>query len=307
MKILIAEDDVTSRTMLRAICMKWGYQPIAVEDGEQAWLVMREEKEPPRLLLLDWEMPNLSGIDLCQRIRTHEESSDPPYIILLTARSDTSDIVIGLEAGANDYIAKPYDMAELEARLRVGKRMLNLQSELHRTRDALAYQASHDSLTGILNRRSFFEHALKLMELNRESASPLCMLSLDLDHFKRINDSHGHLAGDRVLVEFVELCRSMLEEGDLFARFGGEEFVILLGKAQRDETWELAERIRSYTEEASVPWDNGCIQFTVSVGISCTDGSSGTLDSLLSSVDRALYLAKEGGRNQIKAYLSEAF
>ena len=127
MKILIAEDDITSRAMLEAVTRKWGYEPICVEDGESAWEIMQHD-EHPTLLLFDWEMPNLSGVDLCRKIR-EQEKGEPAFIILLTSRSSTDDIVTGLEAGANEYIAKPFDHAELQARLKVGKRMLELQYE----------------------------------------------------------------------------------------------------------------------------------------------------------------------------------
>ncbi|MCP4409215.1 MAG: SpoIIE family protein phosphatase [Gammaproteobacteria bacterium] len=136
MKLLIAEDDLTSRTILTAVTRKWGFDPVAVEDGEAAWQVMQGE-QAPRLLLIDWMMPKLDGLALCKRIR-RQHSGDPPFIILLTARSETVDIVTGLEAGANEYIAKPFENAELQARLRVGQRILDLQDELRRANDILA-------------------------------------------------------------------------------------------------------------------------------------------------------------------------
>lgn len=147
MKLLIAEDDLTSRTMLTAVTQQWGYQPIAVEDGEVAWQIMQGD-EPPRLLLLDWEMPRLNGLTLCHRIRQQQQSDDPPFIILLTARDETDDIVEGLKTGANDYIAKPFENAELQARLRVGWRVLDLQDELHRAKDLLA--AERETIENII-------------------------------------------------------------------------------------------------------------------------------------------------------------
>lgn len=155
MKILIAEDGKTSRIMLQAIIKKWGFEPIAVEDGEYAWDVLQEDIDPPRLLLLDWEMPRLNGTDLCRRIR-ELETQDPAYIILLTGRTDTGDIVEGLQSGANDYVSKPFDQAELQARLQVGQRVLKLQDELHRARDELA--AEHDVIETILNKMRTSTH-----------------------------------------------------------------------------------------------------------------------------------------------------
>ena len=142
MKILIAEDDLTSRRILTAILKKGGFDPVAVEDGNAAWDIL-QKPDAPGLLLLDWNMPGLDGLEICRRLRQND-SRNPPYIILLTARGEKGDIVQGLEAGANDYVSKPYDHEELQARIRVGQRMLELQSRLTEARDALVHQATHD-------------------------------------------------------------------------------------------------------------------------------------------------------------------
>ncbi len=202
MKLLIAEDDLTSRTVLTAVAGKWGFETIAVEDGEAAWDVLQAD-EPPRLLLLDWEMPRLDGLALCERIR-NRESSNPPYIILLTARTETDDIVAGLEAGANDYISKPFVNSELQARLQVGRRMLNLQAELINAKEAMAFQATHDALTGLLNRGAIMEALDVEMARAQRQDQTLCIGLCDIDHFKRVNDTHGHLAGDAVLREVTQ-------------------------------------------------------------------------------------------------------
>ena len=137
MKVLISEDDFTSRIILTAVTKKWGYEPVEAEDGEIAWETL-QEKDPPRLMLIDWEMPNLNGLDLCRKIR-QVETQDPPFIILLTANSETGDIVKGLESGSNDYVVKSFQNAELQARLQVGMRMLDLQTRLKRANEILSY------------------------------------------------------------------------------------------------------------------------------------------------------------------------
>ncbi|MCH9638299.1 MAG: response regulator transcription factor [Betaproteobacteria bacterium] len=142
MKLLIAEDDCTTRTMLTGITEKWGYEPIAVENGEAAWQILQEENNPPLLLLLDWNMPLLNGPQLCQRIR-QQETKHFPYIILLTSRNDTKDIVDGLQAGSNDYMSKPFENLELQARLQVGQRILKQQADLNQTREHLATGKNH--------------------------------------------------------------------------------------------------------------------------------------------------------------------
>ncbi|MCK5715492.1 MAG: response regulator, partial [Nitrosomonadaceae bacterium] len=173
MKLLIADDDLTSRTLLESLALKWGYTPVLVEDGEAAWQVLQQEN-PPRLLLIDWEMPRLNGLSLCQRIR-RQSSSDPAYIILLTARNEILDIVIGLEAGANEYITKPFNKIELQSRLQVGNRMLHLQAELNQAKEILAFQASHDVLTELLNRRAIMDALDKEIARAQRQPQTLCV------------------------------------------------------------------------------------------------------------------------------------
>ncbi len=155
MKLLIAEDSLTLRTLLAAVADKWGYEAVVAEDGEAAWDIL-QQSGAPELLLIDWEMPRLNGLGLCQRIR-QKQTNNPPYIILLTCRSNSDDVVKGLETGANDYITKPFDDAELRARLQVGQRMLKLQAELIQTQELLSFQANHDVLTGLMNRRALMD------------------------------------------------------------------------------------------------------------------------------------------------------
>ena len=151
MKILIAEDDFTSRTMLQAILSKWGYEPIVVDNGQKAWEIL-QSPDAPKLVILDWNMPEMDGLEVCQQARQLPHNS-LLYIIMLTSKSEKSNIVKGLEAGANDYIAKPYNNDELRARVNVGQRMIEIQTDLENTKNALAYEAMHDPLTGIFNRR----------------------------------------------------------------------------------------------------------------------------------------------------------
>ena len=298
MKLLIAEDDLTSRTMLAAVTRKWGYEPIAVEDGEEAWRVMQED-EAPRLLLLDWEMPKLSGLDLCQRIR-RQESDDPPFVVLLTARTETEDIVEGLGKGANDYIVKPFDHAELEARLQVGRRMLRLQMELNQAKEALAFQATHDALTELLNRGA----VMKVLEQEQARAmrqqQTLCVGLCDVDYFKRINDAHGHLAGDAVLREVAQRISATLRPYDQIGRYGGEEFLIVLNVAE-NEARSLFERLRKAMVETPIAVNRDNLIVTISCGVTLFSPPQDERDgaALLAAADAALYQAKAAGRNYL--------
>ena len=225
MKILIAEDDMTSRNILTAMSQKWGYDPVAVEDGMAAWQVMQNDGAPS-LAVLDWEMPGLDGLEVCRKIRSIMTSS-PPYLIILRAKGKTEDIVKGLDAGANDYISKPYNNDELQARLRVGQRMLELQNELLATKDALAHEAMYDALTGALNRRAILSGLEKEIKRAHRRNSLLSIGLCDIDHFKQVNDTFGHQTGDDVLQGLVETMQRNLREYDFLGRYGGEEFLFV--------------------------------------------------------------------------------
>jgi two-component system cell cycle response regulator len=302
MKILVAEDDFTSRSILTAILKKWGYDPVATEDGTAAWAAL-QRPDAPELVLLDWGMPGLNGLEVCRRLR-EIDSSHPTYVILLTARGEKADVVQGLEAGANDYISKPFDSEELQARVRVGQRMLELQSSLREARDAMAHQATHDPLTGILNRRAILERlGAELSRAKRENGA-LSIGMCDIDHFKGINDTLGHQAGDEVLVAFTRCLQAQLREHDSFGRYGGEEFIVIAPGWPGGAEEGLYERLCARVAEIEVMTKSGPVTLTVSIGVARGTGQS-TADSLLVASDEALYQAKAGGRNRV-AYASQS-
>lgn len=295
MRILIAEDDVTSRNILSAILKKWGFEPVATEDGDAAWAAL-QQADPPRLLLLDRNMPGLEGVEICRRLRA-AESSDPPYIILLTAHGEKSDVVQGLEAGANDYVAKPYDNEELLARLRVGQRMLELQARLREASDTLAHQATHDPLTGLLNRRAILERfTQELSRAKRESGS-LSVGMFDVDHFKNVNDTHGHQVGDEALIGFAACIQRNLRDYDCVGRYGGEEFLVLMASPSGRVEEGRYEQLREAVERTAIATKSGNLSVTVSIGVARGTGES-TVDTLLTAADAALYQAKAAGRNR---------
>jgi diguanylate cyclase (GGDEF)-like protein len=296
LKLLIAEDDLTSRTMLTVITREWGYEPVVVEDGEAAWQILQGQN-PPRLLLLDWMMPQLNGLLLCQRIR-QQQNNDPPYIILLTARSETMDIVVGLESGANDYIGKPFENAELQARLKVGKRMLDLQSQLQNARATLIHQANHDELTGLLNRRGIMEALEREMARAQRQQQTLSVGLCDIDHFKQVNDVHGHLIGDAVLRDVARRLGVVHRPYDMVGRYGGEEF-LLLQAAAGDQVQGMFERIRCAMADVPFIVDEVRLEVTISCGVSLFTPPRDKRDgvALLAAADSALYEAKASGRN----------
>jgi two-component system cell cycle response regulator len=296
MKILLAEDDFTSRSMLAAILKKWGYDPVVTQDGAAAWAAL-QEPDAPKLALLDWNMPVLEGLEICRRLRK-KETADPSYIILLTGRSEKGDIVQGLEAGANDYISKPYDNAELLARIRVGQRMLELQSSLLETQAALAHQATHDALTGLFNRRAILEQLTRELARALRQGSRLSVGMCDIDHFKEVNDRLGHQAGDAVLVAFASSLQGNLREYDYVGRYGGEEFLIIAtGPGDKDDDG-LYERLLKKVAALEVATGSESVSLTASIGTAAA-AAGATVDRLIAAADAALYRAKEAGRNRV--------
>jgi diguanylate cyclase (GGDEF)-like protein len=299
MRILIAEDDPAYRQLLKEILVKWGYDVVVARDGNEAWQALLD-KDAPQLAILDWMMPGMEGIEVCRKIRSDDEKKYT-YIILLTSQQRDEDLVIGMEAGADDYIFKPFKLNELRVRLRAGRRIIELQNELLAARDILYARATHDSLTGLLNH----EEILGIMdkELARSERDGVCVsiIMADIDHFKLVNDTYGHLAGDVVLRSSAQKILSMERTYDSIGRYGGEEFLIVLPECCLECAAAFAERLRSCICRESIDTPEGMIPITISLGVA-TSGKNGRLDghSLVKAADAALYRAKENGRNRVE-------
>ena len=299
MRILIAEDDPVSRRLLEAKLSKWGYDVAVTRDGNEAWEALRGE-DPPGLAVLDWMMPGIDGVEICRRMR-REAREYYTYLILLTALHRNEDIVAGMEAGADDYITKPFKTNELKVRLRAGIRIIELQKELIEAREALRERATHDPLTGLWNH----EEILRILEREAERAMregcDLSLIMADLDHFKSVNDAHGHMAGDAVLRQTAERIRSSVRTYDSVGRYGGEEFLIVLPGCDREGVSALAERIRGCIGNERMDTSEGTIQVTISLGAATRDKETKTdVISLVRAADQALYRAKEKGRNRVE-------
>src|SRR5215469_15485212 len=194
MKILAAEDNPISQSMLRSMLTKWGYEVVTAGDGNEAWKIL-QSPQAPQLAILDWMMPGQDGVEVCRRLRaTNQEPYT--YILLLTARSDSQDLVEAIDAGADDYLTKPFNSSELRARLRAGRRIVELQEQLLEAQAALRERATHDALTGLYNRAAVLELLHQELARATREAQPFAILMVDLDHFKEVNDFHGHLIGD---------------------------------------------------------------------------------------------------------------
>jgi two-component system cell cycle response regulator len=295
MRILIAEDDPTSRLLLQKVLARWDYEVIVTEDGAEAWRTLQAD-DAPRLAILDWMMPGLDGVEVCRRARARE-TEKPPYVILLTARGGKDDIVLGLDARADDYLGKPYDSEELHARVEVGRRFIELNERLVEAQRALEVLARTDALTGIMNRGAIMKRLDEEMARARRENSTLSVGMLDIDRFKRVNDAHGHAAGDTVLREVVERVLAMLRPYDLLGRFGGEEFLVIVPGADSSEALEVFERIRAAVSASPMKMEDFELTVTVSLGGATNAGEPVNL--LLVRADDALYRAKGLGRNPV--------
>jgi diguanylate cyclase (GGDEF)-like protein len=295
MRILIADDDVTCRNLLSRILTKWGYHVTVTSDGEAAWNELEKQDAPP-LAILDWEMPGFSGLELCRRVQDRS-STNPPYLLLLTAREDKGDIVAGLDAGANDYLAKPFNKDELRARLGVGRRLLELNQQLLETQRSLEVLTRTDPLTMRMNRRAILERLDQEIAKAARTNSMVGVGLVDIDYFKNVNDKYGHSCGDRVLQTMAHRTACAIGPYDGFGRFGGDEFLVVVPLTDRSDLSVLLDRVRSSVESTIVCSGEHSIAITVSIGGAA--GDARCTDELIGAADKALYQAKADGRNRV--------
>ncbi|MCP3676738.1 MAG: diguanylate cyclase [Deltaproteobacteria bacterium] len=299
MKVLIAEDDNTTRRMVSAVVRKWGYEVVPACDGREAWKILKAP-DAPHMAILDWMMPEMDGPELCRRVRGREKSKkEYTFLILLTAKGDTESIITGMECGADDYVTKPYNPQELKCRLGAGKRIIELQLQLLAAEEELKLLSRTDSLTGIFNRRAIFEQIEHEISRVKRENSNLTISALDIDYFKKVNDTYGHSAGDTVLRECAKQITSRLRSYDTFGRIGGEEFLLLFPGVGANEAVGVTERIRSAIESMDIVVNGNHIRITASQGIATWDTNS-DIDHFIAIADGALYKAKENGRNRIE-------
>jgi diguanylate cyclase (GGDEF)-like protein len=250
------------------------------------------------MALLDWMMPGLNGVDVCREMRRHRPEPYT-YMLLLTAKDAKESVVEGLDSGADDYLTKPFDPRELKARIRVGLRLLDLEDNLVQAREVMRFKATHDALTGVWNRGAILETLDREITRSRREGTSLGVLIADLDHFKLINDTHGHLAGDGVLREVTKKMQSEIRSYDAVGRYGGEEFLILLPSCGNSETGEKAETLRKAVSEQPVSTPAGLLDVTMSVGgVATANWPEDPANQILQMADAALYRAKREGRNR---------
>jgi len=307
-QILIADDDNTARLRLKFFLEEFGYQVQECADGESAWAVICGE-DAPKMLILDWMMPGLDGLELCHRLRQRELEQeglgDYHYILLLTARSQTDDLIEGMDAGADDYLTKPFNKGELKVRLRAGRRILELQQQLLEARNHFEKAANTDPLTGANNRGSIEQIFIAELDRGRRNLQSMAVVMLDIDFFKKVNDNFGHLAGDEVLRETVRRLQSQLRSYDHLGRYGGEEFLLVMPGEGLEGAVILGERLRQAVCEAPVNTSAGMIEVAISIGVCvASEDNRQSMEALIGQADTMLYKAKDSGRNRVEVTLA---
>ena len=303
--ILVVDDDPVSRTLLERILIRAGYKVTAVENGREALRTLNENFFS--IVISDWMMPEMDGIELCKAIRN---TDFPGYIffILITSRDAKDDLVLGLEAGADDYLTKPFNHAELKARLNTAERILKLEKSLKEANEAIRLLSITDPLTNSYNRGYLIQRLPQEISRAQRHGRPLSLIMSDLDHFKMINDEYGHQAGDIVLKKFVDSIKGKIRQGiDWLARYGGEEFILVLPETDLKGASILAERLRNVVSENVIYIGETQLRITASFGVTCLDSGKITdkasPESMIKEADACLYVAKQEGRNRVKTVM----
>ena len=311
MKLLLVDDSRLNLTHLQQTVTPWGYEITTAKDGLEAWKWLQDQEEPV-LALVDWIMPTMDGIELCKRLHASQQKS-LHYIIMLTARGDKEEIAAALDAGADDYIIKPFHPKELQSRLQVGRRILEnqymlekLTEELLEANEKLERMLMIDGITGIANRRHFDDRYQEEWRRAMRDGSSIAVIIADIDNFKKYNDAYGHLRGDACLRQVAEALAAVISRGgDLVARFGGEEFAVLLPNTDSVGAVVVAESLRSAVNRLAIEHKDSPFQtLTMSFGlaIGCPEREEGP-EKLLEKADKALYQAKAAGRNNVHRVL----
>lgn len=297
-KVVVVDDDRAIRRLVKLFLQRQGYETAECATGAEA----REElwHHGWDLAILDRRLPDTDGLQLCREIKGEYEFRNR-YVIVLTGEDDHEDKLEGFELGADDYVTKPFQPAELVARIRAARRIVDLQKELLEKNEKLARLSITDGLTQLYNHRHLQESLAREFEEARRYDRPLSFALIDLDYFKKVNDTFGHAAGDEVLKEVAARFSDSVRSSDLIARYGGEEFAVLMPQTPLEDAVQFAEKIRSVVEETPIRTEDTVIPVTVSIGVASNSLThfDSTLE-LVDSADKALYRAKESGRNQVQ-------
>jgi diguanylate cyclase (GGDEF)-like protein len=298
LKVLVADDSPIYRKLVEQSLSEENYVVLFATNGRQALDLFAEHQ--PAIVITDWTMPDITGIELCERIR-RDFRQFYAYVILLTANTNKEEVIQGLAAGADDYLTKPFHAGELQARVRVGRRLVDLHREIQAKNRQLEEMALTDPLTGLPNRRAIDLWATRQLSAAARHGFPIWVTVADLDHFKKINDTYGHDAGDAVLKSFAEILRTNTRSSNMCGRLGGEEFLVVITHVEKENSIIAIERIRKQLEAQKFVFDGKTYNATASFGIAGLNGTAcSDLNQLITRADAALYSAKHKGRNRIE-------
>ncbi len=311
LRILIAEDDPIVRTLLETwLKVEVGHSLLSAANGAEALELANSFL--PQIIITDWRMPVMNGLDLCRELR-HREWGQNVYVLMLTAADGDDDLVQAFDAGVDDYLTKPINRKALGARLKAAwrhvqmretwvrdnQRLVRTGAELALSNRRFQLASMTDALTGIPNRRAGQSVLAQAISSAHRYRVPLCVISIDVDHFKTINDSFGHVAGDEALQLIGQTLQLAARKEDTVCRWGGEEFFIIAPNISLSDGAIAAERLRKFVENQTITLENANVSITISLGVACLDLESKNKDQLLIEADQALYAAKHGGRNRV--------
>jgi diguanylate cyclase (GGDEF)-like protein len=299
-KILVADDDPVSCLLMQRMLERSGYEVVVAADGRAAVSAL-SSSAGPKLALIDWMMPELDGPSVCAEVRRKPDGSYV-YMLLLTSKQSNEDIVEGLEAGADDYLTKPCNPAEVKARLLTGRRILELEQKLVEAREGMRFRATHDGLTKLMNRTAILTHLQQSLDRSVREGVPCSILLCDIDHFKGINDVHGHLAGDAILEAFAARLQRAVRSGDAIGRYGGEEFLIVLDGCAAEDISARAEQVRRSVTSTPFRVRDSILKVSASIGGMSISGFNRPISAerMIDLADAAMYQAKAGGRDCIR-------
>lgn len=305
MKILIVDENLASQKKLAHQLQIWGHQVISLRNGLDA--LQATQNDAFDVIITNWAIPGVKGPELCSAIRKNEQRSHhTSFIIMLTSRRTQEDLALALKSGANDFAAKPFKPLVLQARLANAQRLVNLQQTLRNEKIKADQIACTDYLTKLHNRRALWQNLnMDYARMSRENR-PLSAILIDVDHFKAINDLHGHHVGDNVLKSIANCLKNNIRQGDYVGRWGGEEFLAILPGADIIQASEVAERCRYKLENMIIEGkNNNLVKLSASFGVAMVDGFyRDSTEDLIEQCDQALYWAKESGRNKVKIFMS---
>ena len=314
--LLAVDDDPLTLLNLSRILANDSRQIITADNGRQALYMALKQR--PEMIITDWRMPHMDGLELCKALR-RETATQHTYIIMLTGAEADDELVQAFDAGADDYVVKPFTPKVLEARIRGGERMIRYQRKINSDREVIQKYAARlgianrklhtmamtDALTGLPNRRNAMDRLKDVVAESSRHGDKLSCIMIDIDHFKTVNDTYGHDNGDIVLKEVTRIFIKNARSYDMVSRMGGEEFLVISTRSNPEESFQLAERLREAVEKHSIALDNGSVaQVTISAGVASWNDQYADGGELIKAADNALYLAKKNGRNRVEVALA---